>query len=106
MERTVTAAFTVKWLWLGMGHCNARFFGSAAGVASGLFPVGVAAGRCYSAKQLRGQYSSSSRIVVLARSVSVMIQKSDGGRDAVRGEDTSAIMDSGTVRLDIFSRQV
>lgn len=74
MERTGTAAFTVKWLWLGVDHYNARFFGSAAGVASGLFPVEVAAGRCHSAKQLRGQYSSGSRIVVLARSASVMIQ--------------------------------
>jgi hypothetical protein len=35
VERTVTAAFTVKWLRLGMGHYNARFFSSAAGV----FPV-------------------------------------------------------------------
>lgn len=30
----------------------------------------------------------------------------DGGRDAVRGEDTSTIMDSDAVRLDVFSRQV
>jgi hypothetical protein len=31
----------------GLGHCNARFFGSAAVAASGPFLVGVAAGRCY-----------------------------------------------------------
>jgi len=100
VERTVTAAFTVKWLWLGVDHYNPRFFGSAAGVASGLFPVGVAEGRCHSAKQSGGSIRRAGA-VGLSDDPNL-----DGRRDAVRGADTSTSMDSGAVRLNVFSQQV
>jgi len=87
---------------LGVGHYNARFFVSAAGVASGLFPVEVAARRRHSVKQLEDSYWSGSRTVVLAVGLGDD-PNADGGRDAVRGVDTPAISDSGAVCLAVFS---
>lgn len=46
VERTATAAFTVKCLWLRVGHYKASFVGLVGVVISGAFPVGMATGQC------------------------------------------------------------